>query len=565
MPPCRDHGLLAAIAACLLVLAGAAPAVCFQATPDLSTAKTYAADENTSTKKPPPPRTLPQAICAYLRCLHCPPPPEKKDDKNGAGNNSDEKKNPPAQGTEKKNGEQKNSADKGGTKDEGKKNPPAAGDEDKEKADAEKEKDKEPAKAKEEVGPAWYSAHAQATLVVQQHNHFNSPYIGPNSLRPVESMANSITGTLFLDARLWECGAYMGDVVFNPEMAGGRGLSNTTGIADFPNGEITRVGVLDPTPYIARLFLRQTIGFGGEQETVEDDANQLAGKRDINRLTIITGKLSATDLVDFNVYSHDPRTQFLPWGVMYNGAWDYPANVRGYTYGIALDYNEKDWALRYGVFQEPRVANGAALDVHVLKAQGQVLEWLGRYKLCHHPGNLRLLAFLNRAHMGDYTEALAAMPVNPDVTLTRQYRFKYGFGLSWDQELTKDLGVFSRLGWNDGHTESWAFTAIDRIAEVGLLLKGRCWCRPNDQVGLAFAACGLSNVHREYLAAGGLDFIIGDGRLRYGPEETFETFYEWQVYKGIFVTADFQEVNHPAYNRDRGPVSIGTLRVHIEF
>src|SRR5262249_6478787 len=165
----------------------------------------------------------------------------------------------------------------------------------------------------------------------------------------------------------------------------------------------------------------------------------------------------------------------------------------------------------------------------------------------------------------DYAEALAAMPVNPDVTQTRAYRFKYGFGLSWDQELTKELGVFARLGWDDGHTESWAFTAIDRLFDIGLLLKGKCWCRPNDTVGLAFGINGLERTHRNYLAAGGLDFIIGDGALNYGPEEIFEAFYNLEVRKGIYVTTDFQEVNHPAYNRDRGPVSIVSLRVHLEY
>ena len=200
-----------------------------------------------------------------------------------------------------------------------------------------------------------------------------------------------------------------------------------------------------------------------------------------------------------------------------------------------------------------------------MKANGQVVEWEGRYTLNEHPGALRLLAYLNRAHMGSYSEALEEMPVDPIVASTLAYRIKYGFGLSWQQEVTKDLGVFARLGWNDGHTESWAFTAIDRLAEIGTLFNGRCWCRPNDQVGMAVAAGGLAKIHREYLAAGGLDFIIGDGALSYGPEEVAEIFYNAAVIKGINVTLDFQEVVNPAYNRARGPVSIGSLRVHYEF
>jgi high affinity Mn2+ porin len=381
----------------------------------------------------------------------------------------------------------------------------------------------------------------------------------------VERAATSVTGTLFLDARLWESDSWSGELVFNPELAGGQGLSGVEGIAGFPNGEITRVGEVEPTPYFARLFLRQTWGFGGEQEKVEDEANQIAGTRDVNRVTLSVGKFSATDLVDDNRYSHDPRTQFLPWSIMYNGAWDYPANVRGYTYGIGMDYNTKYWAVRYGIFAEPLFANAAPLDPKFLKANGQVLEWEGRYNLDEHPGKLRLLAYLNRAHMGDYREALEQMPINPDVTLTAAYRFKYGFGLSWEQELTKNLGLFARLGWDDGHTETWAFTAIDRLAEIGVLLKGTRWCRPNDAIGLAGCINGLSGDHRNYLGAGGLDYIIGDGQLRYGPEEILDFFYSVGIVKGINVTFDFQEVNHPAYNRDRGPVSIYTLRVHTEF
>jgi high affinity Mn2+ porin len=385
------------------------------------------------------------------------------------------------------------------------------------------------------------------------------------SLQAHEGYATSLTSTVFLDFRLWESGSSFGELVFNPEIAGGRGFSGVNGIAGFSNGEITRVGAVEPTPYIARLYYRQTIGLGGEQEKIEDVVNQIQGKRDVDRITVTLGKLTFTDLVDDNKYSHDPRTQFLNWALMYNGAWDYPANVRGYSYGFGIDFNHRDWALRYGVMAEPAVANGGPIDPHFLEANGHLLEWEGRYEYDDHPGRIRLMSYLNHAHMGDYREALLAMPTNPDVTQTRSYRFKYGFGLNWEQELTKDLGLFGRLGWNDGRTESWAFTPIDRTASLGMLLNGRLWRRPKDQVGIAGALNGLSQDHRNYLAAGGLDFSIGDGRLNYELEEILEVFYDLELIKGVSIAADFQEINHPAYNRDRGPVSVGSLRVHLEF
>jgi len=413
------------------------------------------------------------------------------------------------------------------------------------------------------LAPAWYSAHEQATMVVQVHNVFPSPYIGRNSLLPNGPAANTATGTVFWAGRLWESEHNDGQLIFNPEFAGGAGFSGTTGIAGFPNAEATRVGVENPTPYIARLYLRQTFGFGGEREWAGDDVNQVAGERDVRRLAVIVGKLAAPDIADDNRYAHDPRTEFLNWALTYNGAWDFPANVRGYTYGVALDYNHsKNLSFSYAVLAEPAVANGAALDWHLQKAQGQVAEMENRYELFGRPGAIRPLAFLNHAHMGNYNEALQLMPVDPDITKTRSYRYKYGFGLNIDQELTDDIGFFSRLGWNDGHTETWAFTEIDRTASAGLVMGGRLWCRPADRVGLAGILNGLSGPHRDYLAAGGYGFIIGDGHLNYGLEEILEMYYAIQIKPGLVLTFDFQEIGNPAYNRDRGPVSVYSIRVH---
>jgi high affinity Mn2+ porin len=514
-------------------------------------------------------------------------PPAKDNDKdkdNGNGEKKAEgKKNAQGNG---ENGEQDDRAAKKapgargesgaqGGGEQGKKNPESNGE--KEKKDGQEagangkeekdkdDKDKDDSEKEKETKPAWYSAHAQATMVTQIHDIFPSPYIGTNSLLPHEPAATSLTATLFLAARLWECGDYSADVVFNPELAGGVGFSNVMGVAGFPNEEITRVGLPEPTPYIARLYLRQVWELGGGKETVKDEPNEIPGTRDVDRFTLIVGKLSATDVADDNRYAHDPRSAFLNWALTYNGAWDFPANVRGYTYGIAAEYHTRDWTINYGVFAEPEVANGAPLDPKFLKANGHVLEMEERYTICDRPGTVRLMGYVNFAHMGNYREALAEMPVNPDVTQTRATRVKYGFGLNFDQELSDDLGLFGRIGWCDGQEETWAFTEIDETASIGLVLKGTRWRRPGDRIGLAYLVNGLSDAHRDYLAAGGLGFIIGDGKLTYGYEQIIEAYYRFQIREGIDVGFDFQEVFNPAYNRDRGPVSVFSLVAHIEL
>ncbi len=440
---------------------------------------------------------------------------------------------------------------------DGNKSPPAANDDGPAK--------KDDGGSKDEPTPTWISAHGQATMDTQTHPGFNAPYTGPLSLLPVRETDTSLTATLYLAARFWETDHYTADVVFNPELAGGQGFSGVNGLAGLTDGDLTRVGVATPTPYFARLFLRQTWGFGGEQETVEDAANQIAGKRDVDRFTLIVGKFSFTDVIDNNLYSHDPRTQMQNWSLMFNGPWDYPANVRGYTYGAAVDYNQKDWAFRYGITAEPEIANGAPLDPHIAKAQGQAAELEARWGLDDHPGRVRLMTYLNHANMGNYREALEESPKNPNINATQSYRYKYGCDLNAEQELMRDLGAWCRLGWNDGRSQTWAFTPIDRTAAIGLLLKGRGWARPADEVGVAGVLNGLAQDHRAYLAAGGLDFNIGDGRLNYGLEKIVEVYYRIAVTKMISINIDFQEIADPAYNRDRGPVSVESLMVHFEF
>jgi high affinity Mn2+ porin len=414
------------------------------------------------------------------------------------------------------------------------------------------------------VANPWYSIHAQATVVLQGYGPFRSPYTGPNSLPSAHELRTTSTATLFFASKLpWEGGL----LVINPEIAGGRGVGDVFGLAAPPNGEAVRVGNPEPTPYFARLLLQQTFELGGEWERLADIANQVPGPHYKNNIVIKIGKMPAIDDFDDNTFSHDPRTQFLNWGLMYNPTWDYPANTRGYTYGGDIEANIFDWSIRYGVWSPPTRANQFELDPHFLRANSHALELEQRYTILDElPGTVRLLGWLTSAHMGSYREALQQMPVNPDVTLTRAYRLRYGFGLSWDQELLKnELGIFARLGYADGHAETWAFTEVERTASIGMLLKGKRWGRPKDEVGLAFMINGIGPQHRAYLAAGGLGFELGDGKLNYAPEMTVETYYNVRVRKGIFVTLDLQGATNPGYNRDRGPVGFIALRTHFEY
>ena len=407
---------------------------------------------------------------------------------------------------------------------------------------------------------AW-SLHGQTTAVEEWHYGFPSPYQGLESLQGAEEDKHTLSATLFLGRRLWE-GA---EIYIDPEVTQGAGLSGTQGIAGFPNGEATHASGNSPSYDTARLFIRQTIGLGGETESLGDDENQFAGVQDVDRVVLTAGRLAATDVFDDNAYSHDPRTQFLNVALMDSGAWDFPADTKGYTGGFTAQLNRKSWALGYGAFMEPAEANGSVLDKRLLEAWGQILQWDRRYSWGAHAGTVRCFAFLNRADMGSYAEAVDYPAADLNVIKTRSYRCKEGVGLSWDQELVPSLGAFARLSWSDGRTETWAFTEIDSSAAAGLSLQGAAWARKNDTLGLAGVVDGLSSEHRHYLAAGGYDFSIGDGRLAYAAEEIAECYYAWQPFPSFSLSADYQFVANPAYNSSRGPVSVFGFRAHCSF
>jgi high affinity Mn2+ porin len=422
-----------------------------------------------------------------------------------------------------------------------------------------------------------WNFHMQNTDIVQSYPGFSSQYSGPNSLPSGGETRETVSLDLMAGVRLWQ-GA---EAHIDGMMWQGYGVNNTLGVEGFPNGEAFRLGTGNPNGAITRLFIRQTIGLGGEQEDVPDDELTLAGKQDISRITITVGRFSAKDIFDNSAYANDPRTQFMNWALMANEAWDYPADAIGYTTGIAVELNQPHWTLRYGFFQVPRYANSltaedrifkwpydnSAQDGPLLDTWATVTEFERRYAIKDHPGVIRFLAYLNRANMGSYQDAVDnATSTSPaDITASAAYRYKYGFGLNFEQEIVKNLGAFSRLGWSDGQIQAWMFSDVDYTATAGISVNGEAWHRPGDTFGLAGVANGISNVHQEFFEAGGTGILAGDGNLDYGWEKILETYYDCQIWKTIHAALDYQFIDNPAFNTARGPVSVFGARLHWEF
>jgi len=409
-----------------------------------------------------------------------------------------------------------------------------------------------------------WSVHAQTTLIGQGYPSFRAAYSGTNSLPPGGQVQQTWTTTAFLGVRLWEGGEFY----FNPETAQGFGLNGTLGLAGFSNGEAQKAGAAYPRIRPQRYYFKQTFGFGGEQEDVSDGPNQVAGKRDIDRLTVVVGRFAVGDFFDGNSYAKDPRADFMNWAMWASAAYDFPADLPGYTRGAVIDLNRKDWAVRAGLFQVPDAPNS---DILTFKTGGAVVEFEGRYSIFDQPGKLRVGVFANRGNTGNYSQALAIEGTDPSLDINsvmhsiRKDNLKYGFYVNAEQQIAKDVGLFGRLSWNDGRNEILSFTDVDRSLSGGVSLKGSTWGRPDDTIGIGGAINGLSASHRDFLAAGGLGLLIGDGALNYRNEGIFESYYAYSVNKHLTMTADYQFIANPAYNADRGPVHIFSGRVHGEF
>ena len=408
-----------------------------------------------------------------------------------------------------------------------------------------------------------WNAHFQSTYIRQIQPAFHSPYEGPHSLRGEAGASYSLTATASLGARLGDDT----EVYVDPEAVQGVPLSGLGGLAAFPNGELAKTSGANLKLYRARLFVRHTFELGGDAVAVDSDANQLKSTYESRRLVVTAGNVSVLDLFDASSYAHDPRTQFMNWALMTYGAYDYPADARGYTNGLALDYDDGPWTLRFGRFAEPKLPNGLPLDNDLLRHYGDQIELVHTHTLGAYAGALRVLAFRSRARMSTYEDALGAAPAGEAPSLaavrTRDH-VKAGIGIDAEQQVASDLGLFVRAMKADGKTETYAFTESDASLTAGLSLKGVRWSRDKDVVGLALGADAISTAHREFLERGGLTAFLGDGTLRYGHERMAELYYSAELGAGFTLTADVQRVANPGYNMDRGPAMFYALRLHWE-
>jgi len=419
-----------------------------------------------------------------------------------------------------------------------------------------------------ETSRYWISG--QANIVFQWHPDFPAKYNGPNSLTPQAQSATTHVLTLYTGFDLTHTTEVFADV----EYASGGGIGNAVGLAGITDLDDVRTieGVpLPEVPYLARLMLRHIIPLSGEEVPALRGPLGLGASLPARRIELRIGKFDLVDFFDCNSGGSDSHLQFLNWTVDNNGAWDYAANTRGYTDGVMLEYDDYRWSVRFAEALMPKTANGIYLDADVLRAHSENLEGeLRGDLLAGRSGAVRVLMYANHADMGDYREAiddfLEGLTPEPNIVATRrQGRVKYGFGVNFDQELTKQLGVFVRWGWNNGRTESFAYTEVDQTVELGSWLQGQAWHRKLDKVGLAFVSNAISGDHREYLRLGGLGFLLGDSNLNYGREDIWEGYYNVHLWRGVYGALNIQHVQNPGYNRDRGPVLVPGLRVHLDF
>lgn len=415
----------------------------------------------------------------------------------------------------------------------------------------------------------WLSG--QANVIFQGKLPFHSRYQGENSLSSAAEYKTSLMGTLFTAVRPTRSIRYNTDLILDIESAGGRGISQALGLAGFTNLDVVRNPTLGSAPYLARYGVHQVIGLSDETTSQQQGPFEVAASAPVRRIEFRAGKMTLPDFFDVSGPGSDSHLQFMNWTVDNNGAWDYAADTRGYTVGAMAEYDDRAWSVRYGLFAMPTMANGIDMDWAFSRAHAQNGEFELRHSFVpQRKGVTRILFYANRAHMGTYREAvnafLAGADKTPDITKHEHFSaLKYGLGYSIEQELTENLRLFGRFGWNEGQHESFAYTEVDQTLEAGADYAGARWHRPVDKIGLVLVSNGLKRDHQNYLKLGGLGFLLGDGSLRYGRETIVEGYYNWHAWRGLFYAADVQHVDNPGYNRDRGPAWVGAARAHVDF
>lgn len=412
-----------------------------------------------------------------------------------------------------------------------------------------------------------WTARFQSTYIWQNKPAFRAAYSGPKSLNAEQEKSYTATITGYFGFRPW----HGGELYFNPEITQGVPFSGLNGSAAFSNGELTRVAGSKPKFYRQRLFLRQTWGLGGGEEKVETGLNLMAGSVEKNRFVLTAGNFSLLDVFDNNAYAKDPRVQFMSAGFMTHLAYDYAADARGFGWGVAAEWYQDDWVFRLGRMTTPKEPNMLPTDFRLGKHYGDQAEIEHAHVLLGKPGAIRLLGWRNRARLAAFNEALDYLNANPGAdpqaifAVRNRERIKYGIGINLEQALSDDLGFFLRAMKGDGRTETLAFTETDGSLATGLSQKGSPWGRAQDTMGVGYIRNTLSNARRRYLEAGGISFFLGDGALNYRPEQVVEIYYSMNVWKGAYLTADFQHMWNPAYNTDRGPANFAAARFHAEF
>ncbi|HLJ23473.1 MAG TPA: carbohydrate porin [Candidatus Acidoferrales bacterium] len=411
----------------------------------------------------------------------------------------------------------------------------------------------------------WISG--QANIITQWHPAFRSPYQGTNSLSPEAQDASSRVLTLLTGVQVSSTTEFLCDV----QETGGHGIGEALGLAGFTNLDVVRNPTLSKAPYVARLMWHQIIPLSGEKAAAERTPLSLFTQLPVRRIEIRFGKYSVVDFFDLNTYGTDSNFQFLNWTLDNNGAYDYAADTRGFTYAAMVEYDDRHWALRFAEALMPKVANGINLDADLGRAHAENVELELRHSFApKRESVVRLLGYANHANMGIYRVAvadfLAGETPRPEITAhSLQTTIKYGFGVNLEQPLNDWLGLFARWGWNEGQHESYAYTEVDQTVQVGAGAQGARWKRKLDRAGAAFISNGISRDHQQYLALGGVGFLLGDGQLNYGRENIVEGYYTAHVWRGIFAALDLQHVNNPGYNRDRGPLLAPAARLHVEF